>query len=438
MKAPAEVQRAERPLRPVSSRSRQGYALMSAALFGLLSANAQAQTADELRASEPQATALPQHFIFGEQAAPGPLHAPPALPYDAARGFGWEGSGRFSVRLPEGRYRLSLRLPEGARTTVKAEARRLMLEEARGPASHDIIVDVRTPALPAPPLNAPGGAQVRLTEGELASPSWDDRLTLEFLGTRPAELTIAPADVPAIFLAGDSTVTDQPGEPAASWGQMLPRFLKPQVAVANHAHSGETLKSFLTGLRLDKVLSQIRPGDWLLIQFGHNDQKEQWSQTHAAADSTYPAYLRAYIAEARRRGATPILVTSPERRNFDEAGRIEPSLGGYPEAVRAVAAEEEVPMIDLNAATIAFYEALGQERATLAFNDGGADRTHHNNYGAYELARIIAAGLAQADPRLRALVLPEARSYDPARPTPPERFALPASATQAIERPAGN
>jgi len=406
-----------------------------ALLLGPPDAQAQATAQAEPAAQAPQQVL---HFTVAGAAVEGALSAPPALPYEAERGFGWDDPQRFSVRLPEGQYRVTVHLPQGARTTVKAEARRLMLEEARGPGPHSFIVDVRTPALPPPPPNAPGGDRVRLTAGELAGPTWDDRLTLEFLGERPTGLTIAPADVPTIWLAGDSTVTDQRGEPAASWGQMLPRFLAPQVAVANHAHSGETLKSFLTALRFDKVLSHMREGDWLLIQFGHNDQKAGWPQTYVAADSTYPAYLAAYIAEARRRGATPILVTSPERRNFDEADRIVPSHGAYPDGVRALAARENVPLIDLHAQSIAFYEALGPERAALAFNEGGADRTHHNNYGAYQLARMIAAGLARADPRLHALVLPEARLYDPARPAPPERFALPASGVHAAERPAGS
>jgi len=108
-----------------------------------------------------------------------------------------------------------------------------------------------------------------------------------------------------VFLAGDSTVTDQPGDPGNSWGQMLPRFFGPGVAIANRAESGETLKSFITGLRLDKVLSQIERGDYLFIQFGHNDQKQQWPQTYVNAFTTYKTYLKAYIAEARLRGARP-------------------------------------------------------------------------------------------------------------------------------------
>jgi lysophospholipase L1-like esterase len=192
--------------------------------------------------------------------------------------------------------------------------------------------------------------------------------------------------------------------------------MRDSIAVSNNAESGETLKSFLTALRLDKVLSSLRPGDWLLIQFGHNDQKKQWPQTYVDAATTYRAYLRAYIAEARLRGATPILVTSPERAHFDDAGHIKPSHGAYPDAVREVAREESVALIDLYTMSTTFYEALGTKGSDAAFADGGRDRTHHSNYGAYELARRIAMGIHTADPKLIAHLgdhlAPDARITD--------------------------
>lgn len=381
-----------------------------------------------------------------DRAAEGYVTVVPDARYDPVRGYGWDDAARFSVRLPEGNYRVTLTLGgrTAAETTVKAEGRRLMLETVRTPAGKSVtrsfIVNVRTAALPEPPANAPGGVAVRLKPSEIGSVTWDDRLTLEFLGaTRHiSRIAIEPADVPTLYLTGDSTVTDQRAEPAASWGQMLPRFLDAGIAVANHAESGETLKSFLTSHRLDKALSRMRAGDFLLIQFGHNDQKVQWPQTYADPAITFRAYLRAYIAEARRRGATPILVTSPERRNFDAAGRIVPSHGDYPAAVRAVAREDGVALIDLTPMTVAFYEALGPARAPLAFNDGGKDKTHHNNYGAYALAQMVASRLAAAGPELAGHVLPAARTFDPAHPLPPETFALPASGIQSDKRPEGN
>lgn len=248
-------------------------------------------------------------------------------PYEAG-GFGYEPQRRgkeflFSAAVPEGNYRVTVRL--GGRVTVKAESRRLMLRDIiTKPGQYvtaSFIVNVRNAQLAPPPANAPGGTQVKLKSREAGSYTWDDKLTLEFLGDpHVASIDIEPATVPTVFLAGDSTVTDQRSEPAASWGQMLPALFGPDVAIANHAESGETLKSFVTELRFDKLLSLIKPGDWLLIQFGHNDQKANWPQTYADPEITYPAWLRTYIAEARRRGAHPVLVTSPERRNYEGEG----------------------------------------------------------------------------------------------------------------------
>jgi lysophospholipase L1-like esterase len=341
--------------------------------------------------------------------------------------------------VPEGNYRVTVRL--GGRVTVKAESRRLMLRDiTTRPGQYvtaSFIVNVRNARLAPPPANAPGGSEVRLKGRETGSYTWDDKLTLEFLGDpRVASIDIEPVAVPTIFLAGDSTVTDQRSEPAASWGQMLPALFGPDVAVANHAESGETLKSFVTELRFDKLLSQIKAGDWLLIQFGHNDQKAQWPQTYADPQITYPAWLRAYIAEARRRGARPVLVTSPERRNY-EGGKVRRTLAEYGEAARKVAHEENVPLIDLQERTVALYEALGETEAARLFNDGGADRTHHNNPGAWFLARAVAADIATRVPELAVHLKPAARNFDPADPKLDEGAIAPSLAESAV-RPAGS
>jgi lysophospholipase L1-like esterase len=345
--------------------------------------------------------------------------------YDESRGFGFEpGSTRFSVRIPEGNYLVRVRAqPGGSLQRILAEQRRHIVKD--GCIDCRFVVNVRTPALPALPENAGGGTQVRLKPREIGSATWDDRLSLEFFPTATGlrSIAIEPVTVPTLYLAGDSTVTDQARAPNASWGQMLPRFFGDGIAVANHAESGETLKSFLSELRLDKLLSTLRAGDWVMIQFAHNDQKAQWPQTHADAANTYPAYLRAYIAEIRRRGGTPILVTSPERRNFDANGRITPSLADYPDAMRAVARAEKTPLVDLNAMSIAFYEALGPDASARAFADEGRDRTHHDEYGAWSLARMVVEGLRRSDPGLlaglAAHLAPDTGRFDPAHPDPP-------------------
>jgi lysophospholipase L1-like esterase len=333
------------------------------------------------------------------------------LAFDVSRGFGFEpdANWKFSVRLPEGNYRVTLRFDRSRKPTharVLAEQRRFMIEDlelGKTGLERSIIVNIRTAALAALPMNATGGTRVALKPRETGSATWDDKLTVEVVGdASPRSVSIAPVHLPTLYLAGDSTVTDQGVAPNASWGQMLPVHFAPDIAIANHAESGETLKSFVTELRLDKLLSTVEPGDWVMIQFGHNDQKVGWPQTYVVAATTYRSWLRTYIAEVRRRGATPILVTSPERRNFDAAGHIVPSLGDYPDAVRDVAREERVALIDLNLASVRFYETLGPDAAPRAFADDGRDKTHHNEFGARALAELVIEALRAADPALTA------------------------------------
>lgn len=393
------------------------------------------------------AEAQVRRFAFGGGAAPKDAVAV-AAGRAYADGFGFEGGNPalFSVAVPPGNYRVTVTvgLPKvRTETSIKAESRRLMLDTVVVPAGRSItqsfVVNVRDAALAPPPLNAPGGTAVLLKPRERGSFSWDDRLTLEMLGSHPGVTAIAiePVSVPTIFLLGDSTVTDQPAEPAASWGQMLPAFFRPDIAVANHAESGETMKSFMTELRFAKVLESAKPGDWALIQFGHNDQKAQWPQTYAAAETTYRDYLRAWIAEFRQRGVEPVLVSSPERRMW-AGDNIRPTLAEYAAAVKAVGAELRVPVIDLNAASIRFYEALGPTRAPLAFNDGGKDATHHDNYGAWVLARVVAAGIATAKLPLAEHLKADLTAFDAGHPPDPATFRLAPSVAHDSTRPDGN
>ncbi|HVS53337.1 MAG TPA: rhamnogalacturonan acetylesterase [Opitutaceae bacterium] len=420
------------------------------------------------RAAEP----APLRFAFGSSpTASGTRVAGDAL-FSVERGFGFEPGGTlatqpacvrsdqpflFSAAVDEGNYLVTVTLgdPAGASdTTVKAESRRLVLEKIVTAAgqleTRTFAVNVRNAKVPPPPLNAPGNDHVELNDRErTGGPGgalvlhWDDKLTVEFDGPHPAvaAIEIKRADhLPTVFLAGDSTVTDQPREPGASWGQMLPRFLKPDVVVANHAESGETLKSFITELRLDKLLSQMKRGDYLFIQFGHNDEKQSWPQTYVEAGTTYKAYLKAFVAEARRRGATPVLVSPMQRRQFDNAGKIRNSHGDYPAAVREVANEEHVAFIDLSSISAAFYEALGPAKSPLAFSGFGErrDATHHDNYGAYELAKAIAQGIRDNHLDLAKSLVDDFKGFDPAHPDNVDTFDLAASPGRTNVAPRGN
>jgi lysophospholipase L1-like esterase len=339
----------------------------------------------------------------------------------------------FSVALPEGNYNVSVTLGNSKReteATIKAESHRLMLERiALRPGqftNHTFTVNVRAPDLP-------GGSRVRLKPRELGPPpvlDWDEKLTLEFNGASPylRTLEISPSDsAVTVFLAGDSTVTDQPLEPWNSWGQMLPRFFKPGVAVANHAESGESLRSFLGERRLDKILNLIKAGDYLFIQFGHNDQKD--TRPGAGPFTTYKTNLIHFISEARKHGATPVLISPMERK----AGATNSTLGDFAAAARETAKEQQVALIDLNAMSKKLYVALGSN-LDKAFQDG----THHNNYGSYELARCIVEGIRSDNLPLVKFLADNLPSFDPGHPDPVDKFNIPASPQHSTQKPEGN
>jgi lysophospholipase L1-like esterase len=257
--------------------------------------------------------------------------------------------------------------------------------------------------------------------------TWDDRLTLEFLGRPVAlrSLEVAPTNVPTIYLCGDSTVCDQPREPWNSWGQMLPRFFGPGVAVANYAQSGESLKSSLAARRFDKVFSLLKTNDWLLVQFGHNDMKDRATNALAA----YRANLKQIVARTRGLGATPVLITSMERKSGVERE----TLAGYPATMREVAREDAVALIDLQAMSQVLYRALGPN-LDRAFQDG----THHSNYGSYELARCAVRGIRANKLDLVKYLTDDAGEFDPAQPDASDGFQLPASAGDSNRTPEGD
>ena len=183
----------------------------------------------------------------------------------------------FSVPIPEGNYRITVVLggPQASVTTVRAEGRRLMLEKIPAAANASVTkafdTNVRYPEIAGDPNN-----MVKLKDREQGILNWDHKLTLEFNGDHPSvrSIDIEPIpDEPVIYLAGDSTVVDQYYEPWAAWGQMLPRFFLPGIVIANHAESGETTKSFVGEHRLAKIMTTMKPGDYLFIQFAHNDMK---------------------------------------------------------------------------------------------------------------------------------------------------------------------
>jgi len=388
--------------------------------------------------------------------------------YSPERGYGFEFSQEliaapdyitsskpfyFSVKLPEGNYHVLVivgSLSDPSSTTIKTECRRLMVEKVeteKGFKTVEFTVHVRDSLI----RTSSGDSKVRLKPRERDYLHWDDKLTIEFNNTKPRISAIEITrvyNIPTIFLAGNSTVVDQANEPWAAWGQMIPSFFQPgRVAVANYAESGETLKAFRAEKRLDKIWSMSKPGDYLFIEFAHNDQKV--GSSHLDPFTTYKETLKEWINEARKRKMTPVLVTSMNRRTFDSTGHITNSLGDYPEAVRQTGKEEGVAVIDLNAMSKTLYEALGPQPSIKAFVHFAAntypnqpndvkDNTHFSPYGAYELAKCVVNGIKENIPALSKYLKKDLPKFDPAKPDDPEKWSLPASSFIGLTKPDGN
>ena len=248
------------------------------------------------------------------------------------------------------------------------------------------------------------------------------RLLLEMFSNAPqADMPVfEPLVVPnpkarTIYLCGDSTVTDQRNEPWGSWGQILPAFVKQGWSVSNFARSGLALKTFEHEGRLKRILEHLKKNDWVVIQFGHNDQKIKGEEP----ENGYTRRLNEWIDKISAKGAFVVLVTPVERRRFDEkTGEHQgKTLAGYAEAVKSVAAARGVPVIDLNDASYRMQGKMGaKESAKLQCNNKGKiDNTHHNVYGAYEMARIVAAGLAEI-PTVKDAIREQYRSFNPENP----------------------
>jgi lysophospholipase L1-like esterase len=329
----------------------------------------------------------------------------------------------FSVKVPEGNYRVTVTLGDAkseSDTTLRTESGHIMAVDLKAPAGKFITrtfyANVRRPQIqPPPPQNAPGGTMVHMfLAGEAEARCWDEKLTIEFNGSRPslASMEIVKDDtVPTIFMAGDSTVGDPRRGPGGNWPTQLCQFLKPEVVICNSAEGGETSKSFITGQRMDKVLSQMKAGDFFLVQFAHNDSKPQWPQTYTEPATTFKAYLGVFLAETRRRGATLVLVTPMERQSNGD------SVGPWARAMREFAAKENVPLIDQWAMSKEMWTALGTNAGT-AF----ADQTHLNGYGGYLLAKNIVRGIKASVPALAKFIVDDFKDMDPAHPEPPPEY----------------
>ncbi|MFI6460448.1 rhamnogalacturonan acetylesterase [Streptomyces sp. NPDC050538] len=284
--------------------------------------------------------------------------------------------------VPPGTYDVTVRLggESAASTAIAGETRRSLLPETATAAGRTVTrsftVNVRTP------------------EGEPTGPDGTPGLDLTLGGTAPAlaDIRVTPAHhARRIFLIGDSTVCDQPGDPYSGWGQQLPQFLRKGISVANYADSGESTVTYLENpLLWGTVQPLIHPGDLVLVQLAHNDKTTN--------EATYRANLETLVAGIRDRGGRPVLVTPIVRRWFNADGTLNNDIAllvnglgvDLPGVIRSVAATERVTLIDLTAQTKALVESLGVEgsKALYLYNEK-KDNTHTSAHGATVYAGLV-------------------------------------------------
>lgn len=399
---------------------RAGAAVSAAALVATLLGAAPAVADDAvLRPLEPGDSVA---FDFGPGAiAPGAIGVTAETAFDTATGYG------FSTAPTAGPANIDRGGDDPVRSDfVAAQGGTFEIDLGAGDYSVALVAGDASAATDIS-LTVEGIAKVQPTTkpaGEYLEMSFpialvDGRLTLQVGGAAAslAGLTVTrlaerPAGaIPTTYLTGDSTVQTYDATayaPQAGWGQMLDRFLADDVAVTNRAIGGRSSKNFITQGRLDEVLLGIRPGDYLFVQFGHNDATQGVDDRYASP-ADYKEYLRVYVEGARQRGATPVLVTPVSRRDVDPAtGRFRVSFPEYVAKMTELAAEEDVALVDLSASSRAYLDGIGAEAAKAVFLHvdpgvfpnrpaGTVDDTHFQEYGAIQMARLVAQGIAGLD-----------------------------------------
>ena len=214
---------------------------------------------------------------------------------------------------------------------------------------------------------------------------------------------------PTIYLIGDSTMSNKKNidvNPERGWGQLLPHFFNENIIIDNHAVNGRSTKSFIDEGRWQKVKEKINPGDYVFIQFGHNDSKTHDPKRYANPLTSYRANLERFIRETRSLLATPILITPVARRNFNEHGVLVDTHGLYPLVIHQVSEKLNVDLIDLQRFSEEFIMKLGVEESKKIFlhfekgehpffPDGKTDNTHFSEFGAIFIAQKVAQQLTK-------------------------------------------
>jgi lysophospholipase L1-like esterase len=356
----------------------------------------------------------------------------------------------FSAKVPEGTYEVLITFgakKHASETTVKAESKRLMLRKIKTAKGQEITksitINVRSTKIE-------DSRSIRLKSRSVGYLNWDNKLTLEFSGKHPAikSIEIRPKeDYTTLFLAGNSTVTDQDGSPYASWGQMITSYVTNDLSVANYAESGASLASFKSSNRLDKVLSMMKEDDYLFIEFGHNDQKRKGEGI--GPWTSFTDLLTEFITRTRDKGGIPVLVTPTQRRSFNKKGVIKHTHKEYPDAMRKVAKDMNVPLIDIHAMTKILYETWGVDESKNAFVHYPAntfpgqekilkDNSHFNEFGANEVALCIMKGIIEQDISIKRFMVDSDFSYSPTFPNSFKEWDLLMSPRYRNTKPKGN
>lgn len=356
----------------------------------------------------------------------------------------------FSINVPDGNYHVTFVIGKQKKKSViciRGESRRLFAEKIITSKNEQTIFEF---TINKRNVHISEKEDVRINPRELNKLNWDDKLTFEFNGDVPilSELIIQKIEnVPTVFLCGNSTVVDQDYEPWASWGQMIPRFFNDKVCFANYAESGESANTFIAAGRLKKILTQMKAGDYIFIEFGHNDQKQKGPGI--GAYYSYMTNLKIFIDEAKARGAYPVLITPTQRRSFGSDGKIIDTHLDYPDAMRWLASKEKIPLIDLHQMTRILYEAMGVEESKKAFvhypagsypnqTKDFADNTHFNPYGAYQIAKCVIEGMKSLNLPIIQYLREGYVTYHPNQPDDWNSFQWYDSPFTEIEKPAGN
>jgi lysophospholipase L1-like esterase len=365
---------------------------------------------------------------------------------DSLRRDGVAGNGKpfyFSVNVPEGKYSVTFIIGDAgdsAATTIKAESRRLLVEKLRTAAGQFVtktfIVMRRDPRINASQTVSLDYSYGR--EDPAICLGWDRKLTFEFNGSRPCVcgLEVVKVDTGVtLHLCGNSTVVEQEDEPWAAWGQMVPRFFSSSVIVNDLANTGNTTSGFIANRRLQKICGGMKPGDYLFVEFGHNDSK-------SLTIAQYQANLRIFRDSALAHGATPVFV-SPTAREGDTDSAT--SISGFAEAMRQTAKTLSVALVDLNAMSLRMKAAFGENSAKMYAHFRADplwpdqpdvnDATHFSDFGAYEIAKcVLLNGIKKAGlPLIRHLT--DTATFNPSVPDNFNDWSLPYSLDTTFRHP---